>query len=265
MKRASAEPAVPEPRASVSPSVFVALGAVAFAAALLISPGCERGADATKIGDPEATEDELSTAVQRLCATEQGRTQMTARLESLDRAARAPALELASAQPKCLERIPGALRAEHEIWKEGAQVDDVVAVGAEAIEPALEAASGSDGARRVALGALTALADELSEDQKQRALKRAEPLAASEDAEDARAAKALLVTLGVVPPDEPEADEGDDDFQLGGGGLRLQLGGAPPPAGAPPRPGGGVMLREPTLELKGSPKGGVLFDASKEP
>ncbi len=265
MKRASAAPPEPEPRAGVPLTYLVALGSAAFCAVLLISPGCERGADAPKIGDPDATTEQVSVAVQRLCATEQGRKEMTTRLESLDRATRAPALALASGQPKCLERIPGALRAEYELWKGGAAVDAVAAVGADAIEPALGAASDATGAnRRVALGALGALADKLNEDQKQRALKRAEPLAVSKDAEDARAAHALLVTLGVVPPEPEPEEEDDDDFQLGGGGLRLQLGGGPPP-GAAPKPGGGVLLREPTLELKERPKGGVLFDASKEP
>ena len=51
MKRASSAPVEPEPRSGVSPAAFVGLALVAFVAVLLISPGCERGADASKIGD----------------------------------------------------------------------------------------------------------------------------------------------------------------------------------------------------------------------
>ncbi len=271
MKRAA--PTTPEPRPRSGPPLAAIAGAVSLmmGSFLLLGPGCERDSDASSLGDEGATPEQVERAVLRLCASRAGRDQMVDRLGKLGLEARLPLLELTSAKPDCFSELPGSFRAEHELWSEDSTPALTIAIGADAIEPALTLVSKVDGERRrYALVALVVLSEEMSEDQKQRAIKRVTPLTETDEFLDRISARALLTALGVEPPAEAASAGGADeveeaeDYELGDPGLRLQLGGSAP--AAPPRDtGGGILLREPSLDLGASrPKGGVLFDASKE-
>lgn len=189
----------------------------------------------------------------------------------------------------CLDSLEPRYRAEHYLWQgdPSSAVDQAVAQGEAAIEPAIEAleAEGEEVqvVRRRAMRALTALSGRLIRDHRQRIGQRLTPEDSSAAARALRAAIGLSEEASPAEPDagtdEPEvlddeeaprdedaaADEGVDDFQLGGG-LRLRLDGmGGEPAAAPTNPSGDgpLKLKEPSLDTKTvRPEGGVLYEAN---